>query len=396
MKKTQLILASALSVLLLASCAGNNTPNDGRSRTLNPAGEAVETKSGVSKLKKAVKATPLQDTWSVSLTSDSTLDVNGNTKAEYTTDTSKNTEVSYTVSVTEPVFDFKASGLNGTSAADAKMSLEMGGDISVKYTKDSDTEKKFSGTGVSLKAYLDNQKAYLDPRGTKTFVNNAVSAIGGDQGKIINAYINRYFKNGYYFDAVISDDDMPLVESDLVDSISDYLDLFYDHAEDYAEFLNVKQSGDNYSFYLTLNKEDLIRIATDLENKVKDENATSSFSDINFEDTLKGTNVDAYEILVTFNEKAVLSASFNIAMTVDETSDINETDSDGNSTKVGTSHTVATIASKGTANFANEAPIIPAEVSKFVDGKEEAENIANLIESIIKNLFPDGSVDLPF
>lgn len=397
MKKTQLILVSTLSALLLIGCAGNNTPDDGRTRTLAPQGETIETKSGVSKLKRAVKATPLQNVWSLSLSRDSSLQVSGNTKNEYTSDSSKNVEVSYDVSVTEPVFDLKASGLNGASIANAKAEVEMGGDISVKYTKNGDAEKKFSGTDVSLKAYLDGDKAYLDPRGTKTFVNNAVSAIGGDQGKILNAYINRYFKNGYYFETGLTDEDMPLIQSDLTDSISDYLDLFYDHAEDYANFLNVKQNGDSYSFYLTLNKEDLIRIATDLEAKVKDDNQTSvSFSDIDFNDALKGTTVNAYEVLVTFNENALLSASFNIDTVSDETTDLTETDSDGNSTKTGTSHSVVNVTSKGTANFANDAPTIPAEVSKFADGKETFGELADTIETIIKSFFPDGSIDLPF
>ncbi len=393
MRKTNLFLTTGLLALSLASCGGG--PDDGRVREIAPAGgETVATDNGISKLSKAVKATPMQDVWSVKLADTSTLSVSGTTSETYTSESDKanNATNTFDVQVTNPTFEGRFQGLNGAEVANVKASMEMGGDLSITTKQNNDEAIKVEARGASLKTYLDSEYVYVDPRGAKNLFTKAIKAYLGDNGTLLSGMFGSYFDSGYYFEHGLTNEQMPLIDSEATAEVDNYLSLFSDHAEDYKDFLNVSKDGDEYRFYLTLTKADLIRIMNDAQNKYGDE--TSMNASLDFEDELKDSVVNACEFLVTFTEESITGVSFNIDMEIHETDDITSTDSAGNESVIGVTKADIHYSLKGAVSLGKDAPVIPAETKNYKDGVKELEKLMEIIKSISGS--SDSDVSFPF
>lgn len=399
MKKTSLFLATGLLVLSLASCGGNN---DGRKRDIAPAGgETVDTDNGISKLSKAVKATPMQDVWSVKLSDESTFHASGTVSEAYNeeSDKDKNTTNTFDIGVTNPVFDARFEGFNGAEVANIKASVKMGGDISLTTKENDDEAISVKTNGVALNVYVDSKMVYVDPRGAKKFCSDMLNAYMSDMGPFISGLTSSYLNSGYYFVHNLTNDNMPLINSEMTSDIDNYLALFSDHAEDYKDFLNITKNGDEYYFYITMTKEDLIRVMNDAQNKYADESFSQASAD--FAEELKDSTVNACEFLVSFTEESITGVSYNIDMDVNTVTDITVTDSAGNDAVIGKTTSQIHYVSKGAATFGTEAPVIPAETKNFKDGEEELGSLMEMIKSIIGDsgigdIIGDIIGDLPF
>lgn len=384
MKKKNLILPTILLATTLMSCGGTNGTKDseGRNLELTPSGQKIETKSGISKLEKAIQATPKQDVWSFVGSSDSTIDVEGNVKNVTSSGT---TSTNFTASVTEPIIEGHFQKLNGSSISDAKASLKFGGDITLNYGDEgSSSSCKVSGTNTYISAYLDGTKTYVDPTGTKNFASNLASAfLGSSYGFAMEYLLNSYFGSGYYIDNGFTDDEMPLIPSNIFSDIDTYLSLFSEHADDYAKFLNVYSDNGNYSFYLTLNKNDIITLVGDAQKKAESVMSTS-ISSVDYANELKDLSVNACEFVVTFNESAILSTKYNIDLTnVTESESYDYDALSSTFVKTGTSTTTYTVKAKGSLTFGNVAPTIPSDVKKYINGSDTFTALLELLEQYL-------------
>ncbi len=380
MKKKNLILPVILLATTLMSCGGGNSTKDseGRNLELTPSGQKIETKSGISKLEKAIQATPKQDVWSFVGSSDSTIDVEGNVK---NVTSSGSTSTNFTVSVTEPIIEGHFQKLNGSSISDAKASLKFGGDITLNYGDEgSSSLSKVSGTNTYVAAYLDGTKTYVDPTGAKNFASNLVSAF---LDSLAGSVMDIYFGYGYYIDNGFTDEEMPLIPSNIFSDIDNYLSLFSEHADDYAKFLNVYSDNGNYSFYLTLNKNDIITLVSDAQKKAESVISTS-LSSVDYATELEDLSVNACEFVVTFNESAILSTKYNIDLTnVTESESYDYDALSSTFVKTGTSTTTYAVKAKGGLTFGNVAPTIPADVKKYVNGSDAFTALLELLEKYL-------------
>lgn len=383
MKKTNLFLLSALSICLLASCGGS--VDDGRSRSLAPNEDGAKTyeiDDGCSKLSRALKTMPVSSLWSFSTDLNSTFSSNGTITDTYDEEHKDSDSVStYTLDVKNPVFEGSFSNMAGASIADVSAYLGIGGDIDLAVTENGGEKKTLKNNGASAKAYLDKTNVYLDLRGMKNLVSKTIKTFGGDSGALISGAIATYFNDGYYFAHNLTDENMPLVNESMFSDVDEYLSLFSDHSEDYKEFINVTGKDDTYSFYLTMNKEDLIRVLTDAQSKVE-ENVSNAPSEIDFATQLESSTVNAFEILVTFSAEAIKTVSFNIDMNLVTDTDITTESSSGTQVKIGTRNNNSFITANGLVSFGTEAKAIPADVKDYKDGMETVAKLKDLLDKI--------------
>ncbi len=407
MKKSSLLLVNMAAMLMLASCGGfddsSSSVSDGRSHALAPdeTGTTSYTiDNGCSKLSKAIKAMPSQKSLSFSMEDTSTLSSSGTvTKTYDTADSSsssssstsnENSVTTYSIDVTNPTFKGAFTGLSGTKIADAKANLTIGGDIAAKVKEDSKNETSIKVLGADFKAYLDDTYLYVDPRGCDTLIEKALKAFEYD---LVYSALKSKLKSGYYFKHNLTDENMPLIKDDIFSDVDEYLSLFSDHAEDYKDFINIIGKDSTYNFYLTMSKEDLIKVLNDAEAKAK-EDSSLDFETVDFAEKLADSTVNAFELLVTFTDKAVESVAFNIDMEIVDSEDIKEKDSNGNEKKVGTLKSVTSNKANGVLNLGQEEAKIPDTVNttSFEDGQKLITSMKTIIENLLKD-FDFGNFD---
>ncbi len=379
-------------VTMLASCGSGlkDDSSDGRASSLSPdenGTTSYDIDNGCSKLSKALKAMPSQESLSFALDDTSTISSIGTITKTYL-DTNEGTDsvTSYSLNVTNPLFEGALTGLSGASIAGAKANLSIGGDIEMKMKQDDDPEETLKVKGSDLKVYMDDTYLYVDPRGCKNLIDKGVSTFAPDY-KTIASYITKKMNTGYYLAHNLTDENMPLIKDDMFSNVDEYLSLFSDHAEDYKDFISVLGKDSTYSFYVSMNKEDLIEVLTDAQSKAQEE--TSDYIEtVDFAAELADSTVNALEFLVTFTEKTVLSVDFNIDMEVVSNEDLTKKDSDGNETKIGTVKTVTSDKMNGSLAFAQEEAVIPSTVNttNFADGAELISQIKKIIDSLLSSM----------
>ncbi len=407
MKKSSLLLVNMAAILMLASCGGfddsSSSISDGRSHALAPdetGTTSYTVDNGCSKLSRVIKAMPSQKSLSFSMDDTSTLSSSGTVSKTYdVTDASsssssstsnENSVTTYSVDVTNPIFEGAFTGLSGAKIADAKANLTIGGDIAAKVKKDSKNETSIKVLGADFKAYLDDTYLYVDPRGCDTLIEKALKAFEYD---LVYSALKSKLKSGYYFKHNLTDENMPLIKDDIFSDVDEYLSLFSDHAEDYKDFINIIGKDSTYNFYLTMSKEDLIKVLNDAEAKAK-EDSSLDFETVDFADKLADSTVNAFELLVTFTDKAVESVAFNIDMEIVDSEDIKEKDSNGNEKKVGTLKSVTLNKANGVLNLGQEEAKIPDTVNttSFEDGQKLITDMKKIIDNLLKD-FDFGDFD---
>ena len=393
MKKANLFLATSILTLGLFSCGSSNDGqtedpasddgsfSDGRTKELTPEGNNIDTKVGVSKLSKAVETMSSSDELSLTLEKTSTFSISGTSSSTYNDDPTKNVTYNYDVNVTNPLFELRELGLAGKDASAAKASLFLGGDFKGYLQKNStSTTENINSTNAALAMYLDAKTLYVNPTGASQLIKQVANAYSGkSMDTILDVFLGEKFK---LTDAII-DDNMPLIPEGFTKEIDNYLSLFSTHAEDYKGFLSVSQKDATYSFYLTLNKEDLIRVLTDAEDQYAKKD-TSDYVPTDYAKELENSTVNAFELLVTFNESAILSTGFNIDMNVVATSDIVSSDNSGSSEVIGKEDTNNHVVTKGKMNFGKDAPHAPS--GDYVDAREEFEKYKELLQIFFKDI----------
>ncbi|GEM_PF-6212333 len=379
MKKANLFLATSISLLGLFSCGSSN---DGRAKELVPESEkTIGTKEGISTLSKAVETMTSADELSLTLEKTSTFSISGTSSKTYNDEPTKNATYNYDINVTNPLFELREVGLAGKDADVAKASLYLGGDFKGYFQKNStSTTENINSTNAVLAAYLDSKTLYVDPTGASKIIKQAVTAYSG---KNLSSVLDEVLDKKYKLTNALSNEKMPLIPESLTEDIDNYLSLFSTHAEDYKDFLSLSQKDANYSFYLTLNKEDLIRVLTDAENEYAQKDA-SDYVPTDYAKELENSTVNAFELLITFNESAVLNATFNIDMNIATTSDIVSSNNDS-SKVVGEAKTNNHVVSKGKMIFGKDAPRIPS--GDYADAKEESEKYKKFLEIFSPGIF---------
>lgn len=366
MKKINLLLMASTLTLGLFSCGD---PDDGRSRELAPTeGQKIETKTGIGKLSKAVETmADGTNALSASLSKTSTFSISGTSSSSYNDDPTRNATYTYDIAISKPLFDVRGIGLSGNEAKSAKASLFLGGDFKGTLQKDGvGNENNINALNAALSLYLNDGTFYVDPTKAKNIIKQVAVAASGNSN--VGLILEGLLRDKYKVVDAISDVDMPLVSSSFVTEIDNYLSLFSENAEAYKDFLNLSEKDGNYSFYLTLTKEDLIRILDDSQNKYADKDS-SDYNPIDFSAEFKDSVVNAFELLITFNESAVLSADFNIDMNM-----IGDSDIATSSEVVGTVESDNHFIGKGKIEFGATSPAKPVD-SDFIDGKEAVSKI---------------------
>ncbi len=403
MKKLSLLLVNAALICMLASCGGDfdSDSGDGRANSLAPDEKGATSytiDNGCGKLSKALKAMPSQKSLSFALDGESTISSSGTVSKTYNENAASSDSGAYTDSATtysldvvNPTFEGALTGLSGTSIADVKANVALGGDISMKMKQDEETEKTLKVLGATLKAYMDEENYYVDPRECKDLITKGITTFVTD-GSLFANIVGKKLNTGYYLKHNLTDENMPLLKDDTFSNVDEYLSLFSDHAEDYKDFISVFGKDSTFTFYVSMNKEDLIEVLTDAQSKAKEESKLDT-EDIDFAAQLADSTVNALEFLVTFTEKAVLSVDFNIDMEVVNTEDITKKDSDGNESKIGVSKSVTNDKATGKLTFGQEEASIPASVKDFSDGAELISSIRKLIEGLLSNM---GDLDIDF
>ncbi len=409
MKKSSLLLVNMAAILMLASCGGfddsSSSISDGRSHALAPdetGTTSYTVDNGCSKLSRAIKAMPSQKSLSFSMEDTSTLSSSGTVSKTYdVTDASsssssstsnENSVTTYSVDVTNPIFEGAFTGLSGTKIADAKANLTIGGNIAARIKEDSKNETSIKVSGADFKAYLDDTYLYVDPRGCKTLIEKTFKTLLPEYS-MVYSYLKNKIDSGYYFKHNLTDENMPLIKDDIFSDIDEYLSLFSDHAEDYKDFINIIGKDSTYNFYLTMSKEDLIKVLNDAEAKAK-EDSSLDFETVDFAEKLADSTVNAFELLVTFTDKAVESVAFNIDMEIVDSEDIKEKDSNGNEKKVGTLKSVTLNKANGVLNLGQEEAKIPDTVNttSFEDGQKLITDMKKIIDNLLKD-FDFGDFD---
>ncbi len=409
MKKSSLLLVNMAAILMLASCGGfddsSSSISDGRSHALAPdetGTTSYTVDNGCSKLSRAIKAMPSQKSLSFSMEDTSTLSSSGTVSKTYdiadssssssSSTSNENSVTTYSIDVTNPTFKGAFTGLSGTKIADAKANLTIGGDIAAKVKEDSNAENSFKVNGAEFKAYLDDTYLYVDARGCNTLLEKALKAY--DIGSIYSVLKKKLdLDYGHYFKHGLTDENMPLIKDDIFSDVDEYLSLFSDHAEDYKDFINIIGKDSTYNFYLTMSKEDLIKVLNDAEAKAK-EDSSLDFETVDFAEKLADSTVNAFELLVTFTDKAVESVAFNIDMEIVDSEDIEEKDSNGNEKKVGTLKSVTSNKANGVLKLGQEEAKIPDTVNTttFKDGQELITDMKKIIDNLLKD-FDFGDFD---
>ncbi len=378
MKKANLFLVTTILTLGLFSCGSN----DGRTKELAPkSGKNVDTKVGVSTFSKAVETMSSSDELSLTLEKTSTFSISGTSSITYNYEPTKNATYNYDINVTNPLFELREAGLAGKEANAAKASLYLGGDFKGYLQKNStSTTENINSTNAVLAAYLDSKTLYVDPTGASKFIKQVANAYNG---KSMDTALDLVLGKKFKLADALTDNKMPLIPEGFTEEIDNYLSLFSTHAEDYKDFLSVSQKDATYSFYLTLNKEDLIRVLTDAEDQYAKKDA-SDYVPTDYAKELENSTVNAFELLVTFNESAVLSTDFNIDMNVVTTSDIVSSDNSGSSEVIGKEDTNNRVVTKGKMNFGKDTPHAPS--GDYVDAREEFEKYKELLQIFFKDI----------
>ena len=345
MKKTKLILLTTILSFSLFSC-GNN--DNGRASELTPSdSKTIDTKQGIAKLSNAASDTFTADSISINVEKTSTFAISGTTSLTQD-DATKNETYDYDINITNPIVDCRGVNLTGTDANLAKASIQFGGDFKGTFKRNGiGNDNNINATNVVAAAYLSEKCLYVNASKTKNLAKQFLDVYLGNS--TTSTFVTSLLDKQYKYPDIINDENMPLISSSITDDIDDYLTLFSNHADDYKEFLKLYEKDGTYSFYLSLNKEDLIRILTDYEADNDDDSDSEEVT--NYEEKLKDSTVNAFELLVTFSEEALISCDFNIDMNIVDTS------VEVTSNVTITENTNSTIKAKGKANFAHNAPI---------------------------------------
>jgi hypothetical protein len=371
MKKTKLMYLG-LGVTLMALSACNNSSDNARASSLAPQGEEADLATTIRKAQTASQSHMMSSSgFSFSLGTGASFYSETTEQEHHTNKANTDHNVKTVVDVSAPSLDVRTSGLTGTKAADVKISAKMGATAAVTKTTDGTEEKVLPSISISGASYLSNKVAYLDlsNKNIKTFINY----IANDVLSLPSQYtilINLLATGKWSYTTPLTDDSMPLLQSDYFSDMKTVTEQWAKDADDYKDFLHaVKESDGSYSIYASLNKNDVITLATKSQEAA--DSSSTSTSSIDYASKFANLKVAELEFIVNFTDSKLNYAKTVVDISNQETgAELNTYAYDSTTqtiekTNVGTVDTSMAYKFNFGVSFGNETPDIPSSFDGY-------------------------------
>lgn len=314
--KNKIILVVS-SLFVLASCGTNN----------NVTASSIDTATATTALKKAMEAETAADALGIKASTSLAASVDVNIPAELNSDGPIVAEADASSSTVNPVNTIKASvalsdvaveamasGLTSSTLADLKASVVASG--SAKFNVEGVSASAITGDYANMKAaaYLANGNVYVDAS------NEAFVKFGNYIASMTSSTPMTVTAGKYLLPSVVSADNLPVFSEKVQAQVKSDIATTLEQLTTYKDyFQTVAYSDGTFGLNASLKKNDLISLAALIATK----NAGSSSAAGGMASTaaliIQFLNVNACDLKITFNEKGLISSSFNLDLGVDTT-----------------------------------------------------------------------------
>lgn len=399
--KKKIILMTLLTLTL--SLMGCSRRGSVRTNSLAPSGSDLSNDVAIAKLGAAYKATMSKENISYSLneTSDPlpSLSFDSIQKDTYTDGTDP---VTYTRSVSFSSLSISGavSGLASSKVSDLKMATKTGFAANTSFqTNDKDPDSR-STTGIETKEYVSGSTLYIDSN-TKlgNFIVKIILGLGFDLSTLVQGAMAGLIGSKYQTPLALTDENMPLIDDNVLGYVDTFISTLNSHSSEYSDFLKGYTLSDGtYAVYLSMVKEDVIKVAHDVVDDVKDNISSLSVDSSTVDKEFENLTVRSLEFLVNFSDSAILSCSSNfdldnvadsskanVSSIIDKltSSSAPSSSSSSSSSNKGTSTFSYTLKGNMGFSFGNEAPVIPSE-TELAAYKDLKSTISSIIGSLTK------------
>lgn len=315
--KNKIILVVS-SLVLLASCGTNN----------NVTASSIDLATATATLKKAMEAETASDALGIKATASFSANVDINIPAEMnesddlaalqadagSSSANPINSIKASASLSDISFEAMVSGLSATSLADLKASVVAS--ASAKFNVEGVSASAITGDYANMKvaAYLANGNVYTDAS-NETFVQfgNFIDSLTSSNPTTVSA-------GKYLYPDAVSAKNLPVLSEKVKTQITSSVAAAMDQLASYKDyFQTVSYSDGTYGLNASLKKNDLISLVALLAAK----NAGSSSAAGGMASAaallIQFLNVNACDFKITFDEKGLISSSFDLDIGVDTT-----------------------------------------------------------------------------